>query len=279
MQRAQVLLFWDYDSQWGADRSRSAGGAQSWGHLDFENTERLLELHAEYGVRACFAVVGAVALRGERPYHDPAQVRRIHEAGHEVASHSLRHDWLPALQHADLLEDLRASKTALEQCIGSDVVTFVPPFNQPFDIPARLSVSLSERREVPSGRTDLPRLCDALATTGYRFARVSYRSLWERILDAAGLPSTKHDSPHETINGITCVRLRMGAGFGETNRTILRTEAPAGGLWVLYGHPHSASSHGSPQSFEDLESLFRLLKHLKEEIGLSAVLPRDIITS
>src|SRR5215470_10951843 len=81
------MIFWDYDTQWGADRSRSGGGPKSWGALDFENTERLLQLHEQFDIPACFAVVGAAALPGSRPYHDPEQIRRIHQAGHEVASH------------------------------------------------------------------------------------------------------------------------------------------------------------------------------------------------
>src|ERR1035437_987735 len=90
------VIFWDYDTQWGGDRSRSPGGPKNWGRLDFENTERLLELHAQFNIPACFAVVGAAALPGLRPYHDPDQIRRIHAAGHEIASHSFQHDWLPA---------------------------------------------------------------------------------------------------------------------------------------------------------------------------------------
>src|ERR1700752_3269800 len=85
--RSSVLFFWDYDTQWGADRSRANGGPKSWGEFEFENTDRILELHQEFGVNACFAVVGAAALPGERPYHDPNQIRRIHAAGHEVGSH------------------------------------------------------------------------------------------------------------------------------------------------------------------------------------------------
>ena len=78
-------------------------------------------------VPACFAVVGSAALPGKRPYHAPEQIRRIHDAGHEVASHSHRHEWLPALSRQALRETLSASKDALEQCIGAPIATFVPP--------------------------------------------------------------------------------------------------------------------------------------------------------
>ena len=154
--RGEVVCFYDYDTQWGDRRSRSFGGPKSWGHRDFENTEQLLALHARYEVPACFAVVGAAALPGTRPYHDPQQIRRIHAAGHEIASHSFRHEWLPGLDRDALRETLRRSKDALEQCIGAPVTSFVPPFNQPFDYPAALAWSLSERREAGRSRTNLP---------------------------------------------------------------------------------------------------------------------------
>src|SRR5262245_40676508 len=101
---SSVFFFWDYDTQWGADRSRGNGGPKSWGALEFENTDRILELHADFGVKACFAVVGAAALPGERPYHDPNQIRQIHAAGHEVGSHAFRHEWLPGLSSQQLIE-------------------------------------------------------------------------------------------------------------------------------------------------------------------------------
>ena len=109
-----VVIFWDYDTQWGADRSRNPRGAPTWGPLEFPNTDALLELHARYGVPACFAVVGAAALAGSRPYHDPDQIRRIHQLGDEVASHSFRHEWLPGFDPAALDETVRHSKDALD---------------------------------------------------------------------------------------------------------------------------------------------------------------------
>ena len=167
-----LLLFWDYDTQWGADRSRLPGGKKDWGGLEFPNTDRLLEILDRFGMLACFAVVGSAALPGERPYHDPEQVRRIHAAGHEVGSHALRHDWLPGLRRDELSRTLRESREALEQCLGHAVTSFVPPFNQPYDYPSRLSISLEERRTGSVDRVGIPGLCRALAETGFTFCRV-----------------------------------------------------------------------------------------------------------
>lgn len=272
---ARVLFFWDYDTQWGADRSRNPTRTPDWGALEFPNTDLVLEAHARHGIPACFAVVGAAALPGERPYHDPAQIRRIHEEGHEVASHSFRHEWLPALGGEELRETLRTSKDALEQCIGAEVSTFVPPYNQPFDLARRGSISLSERRAVRRHRTDIGRLCTALAETGYRFCRVAYRPLAMRLAALAG----RHQltgSALETIHGIVCVRLNTPGGFGPEIRRAIESDED-GRLWVLYGHPHSVRMKESAQSLCALERTLGYIAEWRCEGRIRCTLPRELI--
>ena len=270
---AQLVLFWDYDTQWGADRSRIPGGRKTWGPLEFENTERLLKIHAEYDVPTCFAVVGSAALPGERPYHDPRQIRRIHEAGHEVASHSHRHEWLPGLNRKALRETLYASKDALEQCIGSPVTAFVPPWNQPFDYLRRLSISLAERREVPSERTHLRKLCETLEDTGYRFCRVAYRPINERLMDRVGYRGERPRRP-ENIAGVTCLRL-SGLGFSAATSQLVERCIVSGGLAVIYAHPHSTRLGGT----QDESRLVPFLKLVRDHVRAGRLrirLPRDI---
>ncbi len=272
---ARLLLFWDYDTQWGADRSRTAGGPKDWGSLEFENTERLLSLHAKYEVPACFAVVGSAALPGERPYHDPAQIRRIHAAGHEVASHSHRHEWLPGLDSHRLRETLRSSKDALEQCIGSPVSAFVPPWNAPFDHPRSWSFSLSERREAGSDRTDLGRLCGALREAGYRFCRVAYRPILQRLADRLLRRRFDHLGRLETINGLACARLNTPGGFGEDTLKSLERNVQRGGLVVAYGHPHSLTLPTS-QDERHLVPFLERVRELRSRGLLQVVRPRDL---
>jgi peptidoglycan/xylan/chitin deacetylase (PgdA/CDA1 family) len=271
-----LLLFWDYDTQWGGDRSRSGGGPKDWGPLEFTNTERLLELHAAYAIPACFAVVGAAALPGERPYHDPGQVRRIHAAGHEVGSHAFRHEWLPALGPSALRESLVASRDALEQCIGDRVVTFVPPFNQPFDYFGGASLSLAERREVPRDRTDLPRLCDALRETGFRLARVAYRPIPQRV--AERLTGRRFDRPARltAIRGLACIRLNTPGGFDAPAVAMVERVAREGGIAVVYGHPHSLRG-GGPQDERHLVPFLERVRELARDGLLRIALPRELV--
>jgi hypothetical protein len=270
--KASLLLFWDYDTQWGADRSRSAGGPKEWGPLEFTNTDRLLDLHAQYDVPACFAVVGAAALNGERPYHDQDQIRRIHQAGHEVGSHAFKHEWLPGLNQLSLKESLRNSKDAIEQCIGAPVYTFVPPYNQPRDYARGSSFSISERREAGKGRTTLLGLCEALRGTGYRFCRVSYRPLQQRLSERIMRRRLDQPSKSEEIAGITCIRLNTPGGFDQPAVDMLERCATDGGTAVVYGHPHAIKSRTS-QNESFLESFLKRVAELRECGILEVALP------
>src|SRR4051812_4438540 len=270
-----VVCFYDYDTQWGADRSRSAGGPKKWGHRDFENTEQILDLHARYDVPACFAVVGAAALSGSRPYHDPQQVRLIHAAGHEIASHAFQHEWLPGLDEAALRETLRRSRSALEDCIGASVTSFVPPFNQPFDYPGALAISLAQRREAGASRTSLPALCRALSEEGYRFCRVAYRPLPLRVAELAFRRRIERPSRLETIEGLSCLRLNAGVGFGDSAVRMLRHCTETGGIAVAHAHPHSVRT-GGPQDLRFLETYLQEVVRLKQAGVLEAKLPATL---
>jgi hypothetical protein len=272
----RCVLFWDYDTQWGVERSRSGRGGGDLGAREFANTERILELLEQHRMPACFAVVGAAALPGARPYHDPQQVRRISAAGHEVASHSHQHEWLPGLDPTALRATLRQSRDALEQCTGAAVETFVPPFNEPRDFPARLSVSLSERRAASPVRTDLPALCQALGESGYRTCRVAYQPLPLQAVRRVAGPEALAPRRPVRVHGVQCLRLNAGCGFGPPAIRMLRRCASAGGIAVLYAHPHSLDGADS-QCEDQLVACLAVIARLRDEGRLVPCRPRDLL--
>jgi polysaccharide deacetylase family protein (PEP-CTERM system associated) len=85
------------------------------------NTAALLELLAAHSVTGTFFTVGWVARRY------PRLVRRIAEAGHEVACHSFWHRRVSSQSPAEFGEDVRASKAALEDASGAGVFGFRAP--------------------------------------------------------------------------------------------------------------------------------------------------------
>jgi peptidoglycan-N-acetylglucosamine deacetylase len=85
------------------------------------NTDRVLALFEEAGVKATFFTLGWVAER------HPALVRRIAEAGHEVASHGWDHRRVFAMSPAEFGVDLDRAQRAIEDSSGTSVRGYRAP--------------------------------------------------------------------------------------------------------------------------------------------------------
>ncbi|MFO0999922.1 MAG: glycosyltransferase [Planctomycetaceae bacterium] len=83
-----------------------------------QNTEETLQLLSEHESRATFFVLGWIAEKY------PELVRRIADAGHEIASRGYLHQPLLNLSAEARREDLRRSRELLEDTIGRSVVGF-----------------------------------------------------------------------------------------------------------------------------------------------------------
>lgn len=85
------------------------------------NVDGLLDLLARRNAVGTFFVLGWVARK------QPAIVRRIADAGHELASHSFWHRRVGTLSPADFREDVRVAKAAIEDAAGHPVFGFRAP--------------------------------------------------------------------------------------------------------------------------------------------------------
>jgi polysaccharide deacetylase family protein (PEP-CTERM system associated) len=97
---------------------------EDWGNLESRvesSAGRLLDLLAEHEARGTFFVVGWVAEQ------HPRLVRRIAEAGHELASHSYWHEVVRRHDRTSLSADLERSKKLLEDLGGAPVRGFRAP--------------------------------------------------------------------------------------------------------------------------------------------------------
>jgi hypothetical protein len=164
----------------------------------------------------------------------------------------------------------------LEECIESPVVSFVPPFNQPRDYPAKLSISLSERREARENRINLPVLFKALYKEGYKFCRVSYRTLVERLHVKMFGRKWIRPSSIEKAGELAYLRLNSRAGFGDHALRLLALCVNEGGFAVIYGHPHSLRS-GTGQDEQHLIYFFEKVQRLVSESRLQVLLPRQVV--
>jgi polysaccharide deacetylase family protein (PEP-CTERM system associated) len=86
-----------------------------------DNTLRLLDLFAETGTRATFFCLGWIAER------KPALIRRIVDAGHEVASHGYGHNLLYELSASEVRADIERAHRLLEDTAGRQVIGYRAP--------------------------------------------------------------------------------------------------------------------------------------------------------
>ncbi len=85
------------------------------------NAERVLALLDEAGVRATFFVLGWCAERL------PGLVKRIAEAGHEIASHGYSHLMITEQEPEEFRSDVRRAKALLEDLSGQPVLGYRAP--------------------------------------------------------------------------------------------------------------------------------------------------------
>jgi len=85
------------------------------------NTDRLLQIFADCQVSGTFFVLGWVAK------HFPGLVRRIADAGHELASHGYWHKLVYSLTPDEFRQDIRDSVAAIGDAAGVTVTAYRAP--------------------------------------------------------------------------------------------------------------------------------------------------------
>ena len=86
-----------------------------------DNVSRILDLFAEADVNATFFTLGWVAKR------HPAMIRRIADAGHEIASHGYDHARVFTLDRKTFAADVRKAREIIEDCSGVAVTGYRAP--------------------------------------------------------------------------------------------------------------------------------------------------------
>ncbi len=105
--RDQKMCSISFDAAWGAD-----------------NTEKILDVLDEYGVKATFFVVSAWA----EQYPDTAKL--IVERGHELMNHSTKHDHYNSLTASQIVDDVNRCNDAIEALTGVRPTLMRCPFGE-----------------------------------------------------------------------------------------------------------------------------------------------------
>ena len=94
------------------------------GHVsDYDIVLPLLQAH---DVTATFFITSNFV--GREGYLSWTQVKRLHEAGMEIGSHSLSHPYSTTISQEELMIEMQQSKFQIEQKIGAEVRSFAYPY-------------------------------------------------------------------------------------------------------------------------------------------------------
>lgn len=93
----------------------------AWGN---EDTQKLIDILSAFGVRTTFFVVGDWAEKY------PESVKALHEAGHEVMSHSAHHAHFSMMSASEIAADLREANRLIAVCTGAEPTLFRCPYGE-----------------------------------------------------------------------------------------------------------------------------------------------------
>jgi len=118
------LLTFDVEDWFQVENLRPLFPPETWETIPrrvTSSTRRVLRLLAEHQIRSTFFVLGWVAER------EPALVREIAAAGHEIASHGHGHIMPMQLTLSDFRDDVVRARKVLEDISGAPVVGYRAP--------------------------------------------------------------------------------------------------------------------------------------------------------
>ena len=235
-------------------------------NADYEGTVILLKVLREHDVKATFGIVGQAALPGEPPDHCQDQIRTMYRAGHEIASHSMTHRFLPPMRDDELLEEVILSKQSLEACIDASVQGFIPPFNRPSHFPRGGAFSISEVFGLNGrgrGRQSIDTMLRTLSAAGYGWSRVSFQNKFCQLGLRLGARVERPPMQPFIYHDMVAIPLHQ-TGFGPAALKLIRRWLNTDIILTLYGHPNQAFS-ANGQNARELDWLLYELRSERNE--------------
>lgn len=249
---AKLIIIWDYDSAIGQINSTLPYNFNIKPiYEEIKNVDEILSISRALNLKMTFACVGFMAETGVYPFNHSEQIKKMFDDGHEIASHSWRHEWFPYLTDKQIYKSLERSKYILEECLKSGAVVngFVPPHSRPMSWYKKLSFSLGDRGIYPIHKgSDIGYIIKQLSKLKYKWCRVlkSFRPFWEKAFNNNSGEKYNFGS-WETHHDIVCVPQHY-TGFDEPAQIYLRKAIQQNETLVIVGHPAALSRNKSESS-------------------------------
>lgn len=278
---AKLMIIWDYDSALGQINSTMPYNFKYTPiYEEIENVEYILKAGKSSDIKMTFACLGFAAETGIYPFNNPEQIKKIYSEGHEIASHSWRHEWFPLLMEKQIYKSMERSKNILEQCIGKEnsVTGFVPPHSRPMSWSKKFSFSMGDRALYPFHKgSDMNYIIKQLSLLNYKWCRVlnDYKPVWKKIYSNSEKEEYNFKK-WETHNGIVCVPQHY-TGFDEPAQKYLQKAVQENESLVIVGHP-AALSRSKSESLKNFIKFFEEVKKFKSNGQLEVMSVTEFIS-
>lgn len=268
----KIIITWDLDGFVGALNSTLPYNYNFDFHqLELDCVRRSLQLLEAHNVKTTFATTGFSAEQGRAPYVFPDLIREIAQRGHEVASHSWRHEWVPLFSRKQVERSLLRSKHALEAAVGNNVqlTGFVPPHNKPATWVARGAYSLEDKGLYPLFEMgDMAQLLASLRKTDYKWVRIAYNPFINRLKKKE---FTRRQRVYNHKN--TLILENHYTGFDP--KIVDYIEQKDQEYFIISAHPVMLNfKDGRPESWEHFEAF---IKHFSKRDDIAFVRPMDVL--
>lgn len=270
--KKKIIITWDFDGPIGLiNASYPYNFHFSNLEREINNARAILAILDTYQIKTCFAITGFSAEEGKFPYTFPDFIEEIYERGHEIASHSWRHEWSSIFQLNQVDKSLKRSKSSLENAVNDkqQVVGFVPPHNRPMTWIRRGAFSWGDRGVFPFFKAaDSESIVELLNKNDYKWLRVSYSNLLNKVKLIAKNPTGR------VINykGILLLE-NHHTGFGkEVTAHVLNTNYPT---YTLSAHPLMFDYNNKKENKENFLYFLEAIKNSGQDIEF--VRPIDLI--
>jgi hypothetical protein len=198
-------------------------------------------------------------------------IKEISIRGHEIASHSWRHEWIPLFTKKQVSKSLIRSKTSLQNAIGNDkpINGFVPPHNRPMTWVKRGAYSIGDRGLYPFFKMgDLSQLIDELNAAGYKWLRISHHP----ILAKVGFINTELTGRVFTSNGILILENHYTGFDTKVVQYILKTRNET---YTISSHPLMLDFENKAENKKNFESFLNILTRAEQDIEF--ICPSDLL--
>lgn len=123
-QNAKAAMSIDVEDWFQVENLKEVVARDTWDERDLRverNTDRMLEIMADRGVTGTCFILGWVAEKC------PGLIKRIADAGHEIASHGYGHDLIYSLSHDEFREDIKRGMGIVQDITGAKINGYRAP--------------------------------------------------------------------------------------------------------------------------------------------------------